>query len=68
MAAVEVVNDYLQGLPGDARRLAHAEWGRTIPARFGSTRSREIWVHADLPGPWTSSHWIACSASWWRPW
>ena len=103
MAAVDVVNDYLQGLPGGARRLAHAEWGLSIPAetlgepfgvglsaplavglsisdgllrvkapalgpghglgpwmllwwnrqtrhvRFGSTRSREIWVHADLP-------------------
>jgi len=95
LAAVDVVNDYLQGLPGGARRLAHAEWGLTIAAetlgepldvgvsisdgllrvkapalgaghevdpwlllwwnrqtrhvRFGSTRSREIWVHADLP-------------------
>jgi hypothetical protein len=84
-------------VPGlEARRLAHAEWGITVPAenagdepieaslrisdgllrvqalalhaasdldpwmllwwnrqtrhvRFGSTRSREIWVHADLP-------------------
>ena len=103
MAAVDVVDDYLQELPGGARRLAHAEWGLSIPAealgepldvglsetldvglsisdgllrvkapalgpgheldpwmllwwnrqtrhvRFGSTRSREIWVHADLP-------------------
>ena len=90
-----MVNDYLEGLPGGARRLAHAEWGLTLatetlgepldvgvsisdgllrvkaPAlgaghavdpwlllwwnrqtrhvRFGCTRSREIWVHADLP-------------------
>jgi hypothetical protein len=95
VAAVDVVNDYLQELPGGARRLAHGEWGLTIAAetlgepldvgvsisdgllrvkapalgaghevdpwlllwwnrqtrhvRFGSTRSREIWVHADLP-------------------
>jgi hypothetical protein len=95
MSAVDVVNDYLQGLPGGARRVGHAEWGLSIPAetlgepldvgvsisdgllrvkapalgpgheldpwmllwwnrqtrhvRFGSTRSREIWVHADLP-------------------
>jgi Putative bacterial sensory transduction regulator len=95
MSAVDAVNDYLQTLPGGARRLAHAEWGLTIAAetlgdsldvglsisdgllrvkapvlgagheldpwmllwwnrqtryvRFGSTRSREIWVHADLP-------------------
>ena len=95
MSSVDVVNDYLEGLPGGARRLAHAEWGLTLPAetlgepldvglsiadgllrvkaaalgsgheldpwmllwwnrqtrqvRFGSTRSREIWVHGDLP-------------------
>jgi hypothetical protein len=106
MTAVDVVNDYLHGLPGGARRLAHTEWGLTIAAetlgepldvclsiadgllrvkapalgaghehdpwmllcwrgdrlrgtravtrqarqvRFGSTRSREIWLHADLP-------------------
>jgi Putative bacterial sensory transduction regulator len=95
VAAVDVVNDYLQELPGCARRLAHGEWGLTIAAetlgepldvglsitdgllrvkapalgagheldpwmllrwnrqtrhvRFGSTRSREVWVHADLP-------------------
>jgi len=92
---VDVVDAYLQGVPGVARRVAHAEWGLTIAAetlgepldvglsisdgllrvkapvlgsgheldpwmllwwnrqtrhvRFGSTRSREIWVHADLP-------------------
>ncbi|HYY21727.1 MAG TPA: hypothetical protein VE780_07590 [Thermoleophilaceae bacterium] len=96
MAAVDVVDDYLRSLPGPSRRLAHAEWGLTVPAdaargepldvglriaegllrakavalgpapdldpwmllwwnrqtrhvRFGCTRSREIWVHADLP-------------------
>jgi hypothetical protein len=96
MAAVDVVDDYLRSLPGPTRRLAHAEWGLTVPAeaaggepldvgltiadgllrakavalgpvpdldpwmllwwnrqtrqaRFGCTRSREIWVHADLP-------------------
>ena len=96
MAAVDVVDDYLNALPGTCRRLAHAEWGLTVPpesaggepldvglsiadgllrakapalgaahhldpwmllwwnrqtrhVRFGCTRSREIWVHADLP-------------------
>jgi hypothetical protein len=95
MSTVDVVDAYLQDLPGGARRVAHAEWGLSIPAetlgepldvgvsisdgllrvkapalgpgheldpwmllwwnrqtrhvRFGSTRSREIWVHADLP-------------------
>ena len=96
MAAVDVVEAYLRALPGEQRRLAHTEWGLTVPAdsaggepldvglsiadgllrakapalgpaddldpwmllwwnrqtrhvRFGCTRSREIWVHADLP-------------------
>ena len=96
MAAVDVIDAYLGALPGGARRLAHAEWGITVPAealagesldvglrvadgilraqtvalhgaadldawmllwwnrqtrlvRYGCTRSRDIWVHADLP-------------------
>jgi hypothetical protein len=96
VAAVDVVDSYLRALPGEARRLAHSEWGLTVPAeaaggepldvglrisdgllrakaaalgpagdldpwmllwwnrqtrhvRFACTRSREIWVHADLP-------------------
>jgi hypothetical protein len=96
MAAVDVVDAYVHGLPTGGRRLAHAEWGITVPdetaggtpldvglriadgllsakaaalgpapdldpwmllwwnrqtrqVRFGCTRSREIWVHADLP-------------------
>jgi Putative bacterial sensory transduction regulator len=96
MAAVDVVDAYVNGLPSGGRRLAHAEWGITLPGetaggtpldvglriadgllsakaaalgpapdldpwmllwwnrqtrqvRFGCTRSREIWVHADLP-------------------
>ena len=96
MAAVEVVDAYVSALPGDGRRLAHAEWGVTVApesvggealdiglriadgmltakavavhaaadldpwmllwwnrqtrfVRFGCTRARDIWVHADLP-------------------
>jgi hypothetical protein len=97
MAAVDSVNGYLESMPGlGARRLAHAEWGITVPGenvggdpieaslriadgllrvqaialhgagdldpwmllwwnrqtrlvRFGCTRSRDIWVHADIP-------------------
>jgi hypothetical protein len=97
MAAVDEVDSYVSGLPGlRARRLAHGEWGLTVPAeeaggepldvglrvadgllraqavavhaasdldpwmllwwnrqtrlvRFGCTRSRDIWVHADVP-------------------
>ena len=99
MAAVDAVETYLDGLPAlKARRLAHGEWGLTIPGdelggepldvglriadgllrvqavplhgadsldpwmllwwnrqtrmvRFGCSRARDIWVHADLPAP-----------------
>lgn len=96
MAAVDVIDEYLEQLPGQSRRLAHGEWGVTLEpdqaagwplhvgvalsegivrakahaldspdgidpwmllwwnrqtrmARFGCTREREVWVHADLP-------------------
>ncbi len=97
MAAVDAVESYLEDLPAlRARRLAHGEWGLTIPGeelggealdvglriadgllrvqavplhgadaldpwmllwwnrqtrmvRFGSSRARDIWIHADVP-------------------
>ncbi len=98
MAAVDAIESYVGGLPGlRARRLAHGEWGLTVPGeeldgepldvglriadgllraqavalhgagddvdpwlllwwnrqtrlvRFGCTRSRDVWVHADVP-------------------
>lgn len=97
MAAVDVVDAYLDAQPGlGARRLAHGEWGLCILAdaaggapldvglriadellraqaiavfaaddldpwmlmwwnrqtrivRFGCTRSRDVWIHGDLP-------------------
>jgi hypothetical protein len=98
MAAVDAIETYVGGLPGlRARRLAHGEWGLTVPGeeldgepldvglriadgllraqavalhgagddvdpwlllwwnrqtrlvRFGCTRSRDVWVHADVP-------------------
>jgi hypothetical protein len=97
MAAVDDVDAYLASVEGlHARRLAHGEWGLTIPGddvggdpieaslriadgllrvqaiavhgagdldpwmllwwnrqtrlvRFGSTRSKDVWVHADIP-------------------
>jgi hypothetical protein len=99
MPAPETVDAYLASLPAlRGRRLAHGEWGITIPAenaggepldvglrlsegllraqavavhgggdldpwlllwwnrqtrlvRFGCSRSRDIWIHADLPAP-----------------
>jgi hypothetical protein len=97
MAAVDAIESYVSGLPAlRARRLAHGEWGLTVPGdeldgesldiglrladgllraqavalhdasdldpwmllwwnrqtrlvRFACTRSRDIWIHADLP-------------------
>ena len=97
MAAVDAIETYVSGLPAlRARRLAHGEWGLTVPGeeldgepldvglriadgllraqavalhgagdldpwmllwwnrqtrlvRFGCSRSRDIWVHADVP-------------------
>ena len=97
MAAVDAIESFVSGLPDlRARRLAHTEWGLTVPGeqldgdpldvsvrvadglvrvqaialhggadldawmllwwnrqtrvvRFGCTRSRDIWVHADVP-------------------
>jgi hypothetical protein len=97
VAAIDEIETYLSELPAlRARRLAHGEWGITVPAeeldgepldvglrladgllraqtvalhaagdldpwmllwwnrqtrlvRFGCTRSRDIWVHADIP-------------------
>ena len=99
MAAPEVVDAYLATMPAlPVRRLAHGEWGITVPAenltgepldvglrlsdgllrvqavavhaaddldpwmllwwnrqtrlvRFGCSRSRDIWIHADAPIP-----------------
>jgi hypothetical protein len=31
MSAASVVDEYVQGLPGGARRLGHGEWGITLP-------------------------------------
>ena len=30
MSAADVVNEYVESLPGETRRLGHAEWGITV--------------------------------------
>jgi hypothetical protein len=30
MAAIDVIDEYIDALPGDTRRVAHAEWGITL--------------------------------------
>lgn len=42
MAAVDVVDTYLEGLPGSVRRLAHGEWGITLPAEAAGGWPLEI--------------------------
>ena len=32
MAAADIVDDYVSALPGETRRLGHAEWGLTVAA------------------------------------
>src|SRR4029453_8866210 len=69
MAAVDNVEAYLSSVPGlNARRLAHAEWGITIPGESvggdsieaglriadGLLRVQAIALHAAPdPAPWT---------------
>ncbi|HZI90021.1 MAG TPA: YbjN domain-containing protein [Thermoleophilaceae bacterium] len=36
MAAVDVVDSYLEGLPGESRRLAHGEWGVSLEPEQGA--------------------------------
>ena len=72
MAAVDVVDSYLESLPGESRRLAHGEWGVTVageqaagwPLHLGLRLSEGI-LHAqahalDSPGaldPWMLLWW-----------
>jgi hypothetical protein len=72
MAAVDVIDEYLQALPGDSRRLAHGEWGVTVepehaagwPLHVGVTLSEglvRVKAHAlDSPDgvdPWMLLWW-----------
>ena len=72
MAAVGVVDRYLAGLPGDTRRLAHAEWGLTVLAESAAGHPLDVSVRIDdgllraqafaLPAkdgvdPWLLLHW-----------
>ncbi|HEX8075060.1 MAG TPA: YbjN domain-containing protein [Thermoleophilaceae bacterium] len=44
MAAVDVVDRYVAGLPGETRRLGHAEWGVTLPAESGGGHPLDLGV------------------------
>jgi Putative bacterial sensory transduction regulator len=72
MAAVDVVDAYVRALPGDTRRLAHGEWGITMPAEQARGWPLEIGVRvadgllrvqafalgaSDQLNPWNFLHW-----------
>jgi Putative bacterial sensory transduction regulator len=43
-AAVDVVDAYIGSLPGESRRIAHAEWGVTLDAEHGGGRPLDLGV------------------------
>ena len=72
MAAVDVVDRYVAALPGDTRRLAHAEWGITLRPESAAGHPLDVSVRIDdgllraqafaLPAqdgvdPWLLLHW-----------
>ena len=72
MAAVDVIDDYIESLPGTTRRLGHAEWGITVAAESAAGYALDVGVRiADglvraqafalpaQPGldPWLLLHW-----------
>ena len=72
MAAVDVVDDYVSSLPGETRRLGHAEWGITLAPEAaaghpldvglriadGLLRAQAFALPADeLVDPWILLHW-----------
>jgi Putative bacterial sensory transduction regulator len=72
MAAVDVIDDYIASLPGETRRLAHAEWGIRLHAESAGGHPLDMSVRVDdglvraqafaLPAqdgidPWLLLHW-----------
>jgi hypothetical protein len=72
VAAVDLVDRYLAGLPGATRRLGHAEWGITLPPDSAAGHPLDMSVRIDdellraqafaLPAqdgldPWVLLHW-----------
>ena len=72
MAAVDLIDDYIASLPGETRRLAHAEWGIRLLAESAGGHPLDMSVRVDdglvraqafaLPAqdgldPWLLLHW-----------
>ena len=71
-AAVEVVDEYVQGLPGETRRLSHTQWGVTIDAEQAAGWPLDVGLRIedgilrvqafalgadDAVNPWNFLHW-----------
>lgn len=72
MAAVDVVDEYVSGLPATSRRLGHAEWGLTLEAEAAAGWPLDIGLriadgllraqalvasHDEALDPWLFLHW-----------
>lgn len=72
MSAVSVIDAYVESLPGTTRRLAHGEWGITLPAEQGGGWPLDVGVRVadellrvqafalgadDAINPWNFLHW-----------
>lgn len=72
MAAVDVIDEYVASLPGETRRLAHAEWGIRLRPESAGGHPLDMSVRVDdgllraqafaLPAqegidPWVLLHW-----------
>ena len=72
MAAVDIVQAYVAALPGETRRLGHAEWGLTLPPASAGGHPLDISLRIEqellraqafaLPAqdgvdPWLLLHW-----------
>jgi hypothetical protein len=47
VATVDVITEYIDALPGDARRVAHAEWGVTIDEERGGGWPLDVGLRLD---------------------
>jgi putative sensory transduction regulator len=72
MSAVSVVDEYVEALPGEARRLGHGEWGITIAAEQAGGWPLDVGLRvadellrvqafalgaSDAINPWNFLHW-----------
>jgi hypothetical protein len=72
MAAVDVIDAYVESLPGDGRRVAHGEWGLRVPPESAAGWPLDVGIRIheglvrvqafalgadDRINPWNFLHW-----------